>query len=104
MKSDRQKYKKKFLLIGEQEMDDEFLKNLVKYPCPIPKEENVEIISTFIEKSKLYEKLKKDYILTKKNPNDNILKVFAEKLNFDVFDPGKTIFKIVDSGENFYLI
>ena len=53
MKSDISKSKKKKNFLEEEdEMDERFLNNLVKSPCPIPKQKVIDVISKFIQKSK----------------------------------------------------
>ena len=99
------KKKKNFFDETEQEMDENFLKKLVKSPSPIPKPQIIKVMIKFIEKSKLRDKLEKDYqSAEKKNANDSIIKLCAEKFNYEQYEKGEIIFKIGDSGENFYFI
>ena len=92
----------------ELELDEKFLNNIVLSPCPIPKEKVLDTISKFIQKSKLMDKIAKDYESSeKKNAKTAIIQLSmgcAEKLHFDEYDKGEIIFKIGDSGENFYFI
>ena len=106
MKSDISKSKKKKNFLEEEdEMDERFLNNLVKSPCPIPKQKVIDVISKFIQKSKLIGKLEKDYESTeKKTVNMSLSKGCAEKLKYEEFETGEIIFKIGDAGDNFYFI
>ena len=106
MKSDISKSKKKKnFLEDEDEMDERFLNNLVKSPCPIPKQKVIDVISKFIQKSKLIGKLEKDYESTeKKTVNMSLSKGCAEKLKYEEYETGEIIFKIGDAGDNFYFI
>ena len=47
-------------------MTDKFLEDLIKVPCPISKSRIIAIISNFIRKSKLSEKLENEYQSDKK--------------------------------------
>ena len=100
------KMKKKFLDDEEElVLDEKFLNKLVIRPCPIPKEKVVNILSNFIQKSKLIDKIEKDYESSEKKTANKSLSVgCAEKLHFEEYERGEIIFKIGDSGENFYFI
>ena len=86
-------------------LDEKFLNNLLTKPCPIPREKVIDVLSDFIQKSKLIDKLEKDYELSEKKAANKSLSIgCAEKLHFEEYDQGEIIFKIGDSGENFYFI
>ena len=106
MKSDISKSKtKKNFLQEEQELDENFLSHLVEIPCLIPRQKVIDTISKFIQKSKLIDKMQNDYeSQEKKAANSSLSRACAEKLNFEVYETGEIIFKIGDSGENFYFI
>ena len=106
MKSDISKSKtKKNFLEEEQELDENFLSHLVEIPCLIPRQKVIDTISKFIQKSKLIDKMQNDYeSQEKKAANSSLSRACAEKLNFEVYETGEIIFKIGDSGENFYFI
>ena len=97
--------KRKSNLYDEQNLDEYFLNDLLKDPCPIPRQKVINTLSNFIQKSKLMSKLEKDYETTeKKEANQSLSSICAEKLKFEEYDRGEVIFKIGDSGENFYFI
>ena len=100
------KMKKKYLDDEEElVLDEKFLSKLVIRPCPVPKEKVVKILSNFIQKSKLIDKIEKDYESSEKKAANKSLSVgCAEKLHFEEYEKGEIIFKIGDSGENFYFI
>ena len=86
------------------EMSEDFLSDLIKNPCPIPRPKVVEIISQFIQKTKLIEKLESNYQSDKKINSNSLSGMCAEKLSFGEFSMGEIIFKIGEPGENFYFI
>ena len=93
-------------LVDEQrdEMDEEFLNDLIKIPCPIAKNKIINVISKFIQKSKLMEKLESDYQSDKKIGTNSLSEICAEKLNYKEFHPGEIVFKIGEPGDKFYFI
>ena len=88
----------------EGELDEDFLEDLIKNPCPISRTKVIELISEFIQKTKLMEKLESDYQSDKKIASNSLSNMCAEKLNYCEFKRGEIIFKIGESGENFYFI
>ena len=108
MKSDisKSKRKKKFLEDEEQELDENFLSKLVQVPCVLSKQKVVDTISKFIQKSKLIEKMANDYESAEKKVAvaTSLSKGCAEKLHYEIYETGEIIFKIGDTGENFYFI
>ena len=87
-----------------EEMTEEFIKDLVKNPCPISRPRVIEMVSKFIQKSKLMEKLESEYQAEKKIGNESLSEICAERLAFQEFHPGEIIFKIGDTGDRFYFI
>ena len=87
-----------------EEMTEEFLSDLVKDPCPISKTKVIDIVSTFIQKSKLIEKLESDYQSDKKITSNSLSQICAERLSFLELQPGEIVFKIGDIGDRFYFI
>ena len=90
--------------VENDEMNEEFLNDLVKIPCPISKTKVIDIVSKFIHKSKLIEKLESDYQSDKKIESNSLSKICAEKLNYMELKQGEIVFKIGDSGDRFYFI
>ena len=86
------------------EMTEEFLIDLVKDPCPLSKKKIVDVVSKFIQKSTLIEKLEADYQSEKKLPSNSLSLLCAERLNYIELKPGEIVFKIGDTGDNFYFI
>ena len=99
------KKKKNFLQESESdELNEDFLKDLIKNPCPIAKEKVIDVVSKFIQKSKLMEKLESDYQSEKKIGNESLSEICAERLTFIGLNPGDIVFKIGDIGDRFYFI
>jgi len=87
-----------------EEMTEDFIKDLVKNPCPISRPRVIEMVSKFIQKSKLMEKLESEYQAEKKIGNESLSQICAERLTFVEYHPGEIIFKIGDTGDRFYFI
>ena len=107
IKSKISKLPKKTNFLDEMESDEmteEFLSDLVKNPCPISKTKIINIVSKFIQKSKLIEKLESDYQSDKKIESNSLSRICAEKLNYIEMKQGEIVFKIGDSGDKFYFI
>ena len=88
----------------EEEMNEEFLNDLVKNPCPLSKAKVIGRISKFIEKSKLIEKLESEYQSDKKIASNSLSRICSEKLTYIELQPGEVIFKIGEPGDKFYFI
>ena len=65
-----------------EEMTEDFLNDLVKDPCPISKVRKIDIVSKFIQKSKLIEKLESDYQTENKSTNNSLSNICAERLSY----------------------
>ena len=87
-----------------EEMTEDFLNDLVKRPCPLSKTKVIDIISKFIQKSKLIEKLESDYQSDKKITSNSLSQICAERLSYVELQPGEIVFKIGDAGDRFYFI
>ena len=85
-------------------MTDKFLEDLIKVPCPISKSKIIAIISNFIKKSKLIEKLENEYQSDKKADLNNLSIVCTEHLSFIELKKGEVLFKIGEIGNKFYII
>jgi hypothetical protein len=85
-------------------MTDEFLEDLIKVPCPISKSKIIAIISNFIRKSKLIEKLESEYQSDKKADLNNLSILCAENFTYNELKKGEIIFKIGEFGNRFYFI
>ena len=85
-------------------MTDKFLEDLIKVPCPISKSKIIAIISNFIRKSKLIEKLESEYQSDKKADLNNLSILCAENLSYMELKKGEVIFKIGEFGNRFYFI
>ena len=86
------------------EMTENFLNDIVKVPSPIPKNKIINVISKFIQKSKLIEKLESDYKSEKEKGDYSLSELCAENLNYIKLKPGQIVFRIGDIGEKFYFI
>ena len=101
------KAKKKGNFLEEEENDEmteDFLSDIVKNPCPISRTKVIDIISKFIQKSKLIEKLESDFQSDKKITSNSLSQMCAEKLNYIELNSGDIVFKIGDAGDRFYFI
>ena len=85
-------------------MTDKFLDDLIKVPCPISKSKIIAIISHFIRKSKLIEKLESEYQSDKKADLNNLSISCAENLSYMELKKGEILFKIGEMGNRFYFI
>ena len=88
----------------ELEMNDKFLDDLIKVPCPISKSRKIAIISNFIRKSKLIEKLENEYQSDKKADLNNLSILCAENLSFIELKKGEVVFKIGEIGDKFFFV
>ena len=86
------------------EITEDFLYDLVKDPCPLSKEKIVDVVSKFIQKSTLIEKLESDYQSEKKLTSNSLSQLCAQKLNYIELSPGDIVFKIGEAGDKFYFI
>ena len=96
--------------INEEEEDedlkitDQFLEDLLKIPCPISKAKIISIISHFIKKSKLIEKIENEYQSDKKADLNNLSILCAENLSYIDLKKGDILFKIGEEGNKFFII
>ena len=85
-------------------MSDEFLRLLTKNPCPIDKNQIINIISNFIFSSKLINKLENEYQSEKKMDSLNLCVLCAEHFSYMDLSKGGILFKIGEIGDRFYFI
>jgi len=96
--------------INEEEEDedlkvtDQFLEDLLKVPCPISKARIISIVSHFIRKSKLIEKIENEYQSDKKADLNNLSILCAENLSYIDLKKGGILFKIGEEGNKFFII
>ena len=83
---------------------DQFLEDLLKIPCPISKAKIISIISHFIRKSKLIEKIEHEYQSDKKADLNNLSILCAENLSYIDLKKGGILFKIGEEGNKFFII
>ena len=88
----------------ELKMTDTFLNDLIKVPCPISKSKIIAIISNFIRKSKLIEKLENEYQSDKKADLNHLSILCTENLTYKELKKGEVLFKIGEIGNRFYFI
>ena len=95
----------------EEEEEDEdlkvteqFLEDLLKIPCPISKAKIISVISNFIKKSKLIEKIENEYQSDKKADLNNLSILCAENLSYLDLKKGDILFKIGEEGNKFFII
>ena len=85
-------------------MSDEFLRLLTRNPCPIEKTKITNIISNFINSSKLISKLEHEYQSEKKMDSFNLCVLCAEHFAYMDLLKGGILFKIGEIGDRFYFI
>ena len=83
---------------------NKFLQELIKVPCKLTKSNIVEVISLFIRKSTLINKLESSYKWKNEEELNNLCNLIAKNLNYEKYKKGDVIFKIGDTGNKFYFI
>lgn len=83
---------------------DQFLEDLLKIPCPISKAKIISVISHFIRKSKLIEKIEHEYQSDKKADLNNLSILCAENLSYIDLKKGGILFRIGEEGNKFFII
>ena len=81
-----------------------FLQELIKVPCKLPKANIIEAISLFIRNSTLINKLESSYKWKNEEELNNLCNLISKNLNFEKYKKGDTVFKIGDTGNKFYFI
>ena len=85
-------------------LSDKFLKELIKRPCTLDKDKIISVMTNFIEKSSLMQKLQKDADKDKKGENNELSKLGAKHLSYMELKKGQVLFRIGDIGDTFYFI
>jgi len=89
----------------EDEITQDFLDELIKPSCNLPKTKIIEVISKFILKSKLIEKIEDENKFSKKKIDPQELSALcAKKFMYTLSSRGEIVFKIGDVGDKFYFI
>ena len=90
--------------VEEDPLTKEFLDELVKPSCKIPKAKIVEVISNFIIKSRLTEKIEDENKITKKINPTELSNLCAKKFIYMLVKRGENVFKMGETGDKFYFI
>lgn len=85
-------------------LSDNFLKELIKKPCPLDRNKIITVMTEFIQKSPLIQKFQKDAQMDKKVENNELSKMGAENLSYMELKKGQVLFRIGDNGDRFYFI
>ena len=88
----------------EDELTQEFLDDLVKPTCLLPKSKIVDVVSKAIMNSKLIEKIEDDNKVPKKVNQTELSTACAKKFAYVLIKRGENVFKIGDIGDKFYYI
>jgi CRP-like cAMP-binding protein len=83
-------------------LSEKFLKDLMKKPCPLEKEQIVNVMADFIEQSPLIQKFQKD--VEKKLQDKELSRMGASILSYIEIKKGQILFRIGDKGDRFYFI
>ena len=91
--------------VEEDELTQDFLDELIKPSCNLPKTKIIEVISKYILKSKLIEKIEDENKFSKKKIDPQELSALcAKKFIYTLSNRGEIVFKIGDVGDKFYFI
>ena len=88
----------------EEELTQDFLNELVKPGCVIPKTKIIDVVSKAIMKSKLIEKIEDDNKVPKKINSLELSMSCAKKFSYILVKKGEKVFRIGDIGDKFYYI
>ena len=88
----------------EDELTQEFLDDLIKPNCLIPKSKIIDVVSKSILKSKLIEKIEDDNKIQKKINQQELSTACAKKFTYILIKKGENVFRIGDVGDKFYYI
>ena len=86
------------------QMTEDFLQDLTKDPCPLPKQNIIDIISYFIRNSTLINKLESSYKWNNEEELTNLCNIIAKNLSYEKYNKGDILFKIGETGSKFYFI
>ena len=88
----------------EDELTQDFLDDLVKPNCLLPKSKIIDVVSKAILKSKLIEKIEDDNKTQKKTSQIELSTACAKKFTYVLIKKGENVFRIGDIGDKFYYI
>ena len=88
----------------ENELTQDFLDDLVKPNCLLPKSKIIDVVSKAILKSKLIEKIEDDNKVQKKTSQIELSTACAKKFTYILIKKGENVFRIGDIGDKFYYI
>lgn len=88
----------------EDPLNKEFLDELVNPSSNISKEKIIEVVSNYIIKSKLIEKIEDENKITKKINPAELSNLCAKKFIYMLVKKGDNIFKMGETGDKFYFI
>ena len=86
------------------EMNDDFLQDLVKDPCPLPRINIINSVSLFIRNSTLIEKLESSYKWKNEEELTSLCNLISKNLSYEKYNKGDILFKIGEIGNKFYFI
>lgn len=88
----------------EDPLNKEFLEELVNPSCKISKEKIEKVVSNYIIKSKLIEKIEDENKITKKINPTELSSLCAKKFIYIKVKRGDNVFKMGETGDKFYFI
>ena len=86
------------------EINDKFLQDLVRDPCPLPKANIIDVVSLFIRKSTLINKLESSYNWKSEEELTSLCNLISKNLNYEKYNKGDILFRIGEIGNKFYFI
>ena len=109
LKKEEPKLRKENLTLEELEkkkleLNDKFLEDLIKDPCPLPKNNIIEIVSLFIRNSTLINKLESSYKWKNEEELTSLCNLISKNLNYEKYNKGDILFKIGEIGNKFFFI
>ena len=108
LKKEEPKLRKENLTLAELEkkkleLTDKFLEDLIKDPCPLPKNNIIESVSLFIRNSTLINKLESSYKWKNEEELTSLCNLISKNLNYEKYNKGDILFKIGEIGNKFFL-
>ena len=109
LKKEEPKLRKENLTLEELEkkkleLNDKFLEDLIKDPCPLPKNNIIESVSLFIRNSTLINKLESSYKWKNEEELTSLCNLISKNLNYEKYNKGDILFKIGEIGNKFFFI
>ena len=86
------------------EINDDFLQDLTKDPCPLPRINIINSVSLFIRNSTLIEKLESSYKWKNEEELTSLCNLISKNLSYEKYNKGDILFKIGEIGNKFYFI